>query len=72
MENKPIKTHHVTCIKMKKKHIVGTVPKSYSKFVERGKNLNTNIHDNSLSWLGTQKSVFIPYFNFFSPQKTTD
>jgi hypothetical protein len=37
MENKPIKTHHVTCIKMKKKHIVGTVPKSYSKFVERGK-----------------------------------
>ena len=42
---------------MKKKHIVGTVPKSYSKFVERGKNLNTNIHDNSLSWLGTGTSI---------------
>ena len=43
----------------KKKHIVGTIPKSKIKIVERGKidTLRTQIHDRSLSWLGTDTSI---------------
>jgi len=44
---------------MKKKyHIIGTVPKSNKKIVDRGKidTPNTIIHDRSLSMLGTGTS----------------
>jgi hypothetical protein len=35
---------------------VRTVPKSNRKIVERGK-IAANIHDHSLSWLGTDTSI---------------
>ena len=40
-------------------HTVGAIPKSNIKFVERGKSdtPNTQIHDRSLSWLGTSISI---------------
>jgi hypothetical protein len=39
--------------------IVGTVPKSNKKIVERGKidTPNTHTHESSLSWLGTDTSI---------------
>ena len=42
-------------MKNKKYYKVGTIPKSNIKIVERGKidTPNTQIHDRSLSWLGT-------------------
>ena len=42
-------------MKAKKYHTVGTIPKFNRKIVERGQidNPNTQIHDLSLSWLGT-------------------
>jgi hypothetical protein len=38
---------------------LGTVPKSNRKIVEKGKidNLNTPVHDRSLSWLGAYTSI---------------
>ena len=48
-------------IKMKNKnyHTVGTVPTFNSKIVEKGQidTPNTQIHDHSLSWLGTGTSI---------------
>ena len=43
---------------MEKKHC-GTIPKSKIKIVERGQidTLSTQIHDRSLSWLGTDTSI---------------
>jgi len=41
-------------------HTVGTIPKSIKTIVERVKietPNNTQIHDNSLSWLGTGTSI---------------
>jgi hypothetical protein len=42
-----------------KKNTVGTIPKSKIKIVERGQidTLSTQIHDRSLSWLGTYTSI---------------
>ena len=42
-----------------KYHTVGTVPKFNRKIQYRGKTdtPNTQIHDNSLSWLGTVTSI---------------
>ena len=42
-------------MKNTKYHTVGTVPTSNIQIVERGKmdTTNTQIHDRSLSWLGT-------------------
>ena len=44
-----------TVVTISKYHTVGTVPKSNIKTVERGEidSLNIQIHDRSLSWLGT-------------------
>ena len=38
---------------------LGTIPKSNRKIVEKGKidNLNTPVHDRSLSWLGAYTSI---------------
>jgi hypothetical protein len=40
-------------------HIVGTIPKSNLKIVERGKidTSNTHVHDSSLSWLCASTSI---------------
>ena len=44
---------------MQKYHTLGTIPKSNIKIVERGKidTSNTQIHDRSLSCLGTSSSI---------------
>jgi hypothetical protein len=46
-------------VKNIKYHTFGTIPKSNIKIVERGKidTPNTQIHDCSLSWLGTGTSI---------------
>ena len=46
-------------MKNKKYHTVGTIPKSNTKIVENDKIVapNTQIHDRSLSWLGTDISI---------------
>jgi len=46
-------------MKKKKYHTVRTIQKSNLKIVERGKNETPNkqIHDYSLSWLGTGTSI---------------
>ena len=51
---------------------VGKVPKSNRKIIERGKNdtPNTQIHDHSLSWLGTgtpKKRGWVNKFYGFKP-----
>jgi hypothetical protein len=45
--------------KNKKCHTVATVPKSIRKIIETGRVdiPNTQIHDRSLSWLGTDISI---------------
>ena len=44
-------------MKIKKYHIVGTVPKSDRKNVERGKIDIPKIYDRSLYWQGTGTSI---------------
>ena len=46
-------------MKNKKYRTVGTIPKSNIKIVERGtlSTLNKQVHDHSLSWLGTGTSI---------------
>ena len=44
-------------MKNQKYHTVRTVPKSNRKIVESGKIDTSNIHDHSLSWLGTATSM---------------
>ena len=46
-------------MKKHKNTTVGTTPKSYRKIVERGEIdiRNTQIHDCSLTWLGTDTKV---------------
>jgi len=44
-------------MKKQKYHTVRTVPKSNRKIVESGKIDTPNIHDRSLSWLGTCTSI---------------
>jgi hypothetical protein len=46
---------HGECVKGGNVTLLNTVPISYRKIVERGKiyTPNTQIHDSSLSWLGT-------------------
>jgi hypothetical protein len=46
-------------MKTKKCHTFGTVPKSNRKIIEKGKmdTPNKQIHDHSLSWLGTDTSI---------------
>ena len=46
-------------MKNKKYHTVRTIQKSNLKIVERGKNdpPNKQIHDRSISWLGTGTSI---------------
>jgi hypothetical protein len=41
----------------KKYHTTGTFPKSKREIVERGKIDTHNIHDCSLSWIGTDTSI---------------
>jgi len=52
-------------MKNKKNHTVGTIQKSNIKIVERGKidTLNTQIHDRSVSWLGTGTSIKVAGIN---------
>ena len=49
-------------IKNKKYHTIRTILKSKVKIIERGTiyTPNTQIHDLSLSWLGTGTSILIP------------
>jgi hypothetical protein len=46
-------------MKSKKYHTVGTIPISNIKFVERANidTPNTQVHNRSFSWLGTDTSV---------------
>jgi len=52
-------TYVLKCKKKQKYHMVGTVPKSNRKIVQRDKIdiPNTQIHDRSLLWLGTGTSI---------------
>jgi len=60
-------------MKNEKYHIVGTVPKSYRKIVERGKigtpNPQIHQHFSLLSWLGTGTSIkkWQGYTSFMGP-----
>jgi hypothetical protein len=44
---------------VRKKNVIGTVPKFKNNIEERDKidTTNTQIHDRSLSWLGTDTSI---------------
>jgi hypothetical protein len=56
---KKILSHSLNKIKNKIYHTFETIPKSNIKIVERCKidTHNTEIHDHSLSWLGTDTSI---------------